>query len=52
MGIKNLHRIDKTKIEIPKDFKPGMRTNGIIYVDETLEKELDARSIEIGRAHV
>lgn len=46
MGIKNLHRIDKTKIEIPKDFKPGMRTNGIIYVDETLEKELDARSID------
>ncbi len=27
-------------------YKPGMRTNGIIYVDETLEKELEVHAIE------
>ncbi len=46
MGIEKLRRIDNTKVEIPRDYKPGMRTNGIIYVDETLEKELDTRAIE------
>ena len=46
MAIKGLRRIDGTKIEVPVGYKTGMRTNGVIYVDETLEKELEAHSIE------
>jgi len=46
MGLEKLKRIDDTKIEIPSDYKPGMRVKGIIYVDELLEKELDTQSIE------
>jgi tRNA-splicing ligase RtcB len=41
-----LRRIDDTKIEIPADYKEGMRVKGIIYVDEVLEKELESQSIE------
>jgi tRNA-splicing ligase RtcB len=41
-----LRRIDDTKIEIPLDYKEGMRVNGIIYVDEVLEKELESQSID------
>ena len=40
-----LHRLDNTKIEIPADYKAGMRVKGIIYVDAILEKSLDAQSI-------
>ncbi len=46
MGIEKLRRIDGTKIEIPIDYKPGMRVRGIIYVDETLEKGLENQCIE------
>ncbi len=46
MAIEGLRRIDGTRIEVPRDYKFGMRTNGIIYVDETLEKELEPHSIE------
>jgi len=45
MALEKLKRIDTTKIEIPLDYKPGMRVKGIIYVDEILEKELEAQSI-------
>ena len=41
-----LKRIDDTRIEIPKDYKPGMRTNWIIYVDEILEKDLEPQCID------
>jgi len=41
-----LRRIDDTKIEIPLDYKEGMRVNGVIYVDEILEKELEIQSID------
>ncbi len=41
-----LRRIDDTKIEIPLDYKEGMRVNGIIYVDEVLEKELESQSVD------
>jgi tRNA-splicing ligase RtcB (3'-phosphate/5'-hydroxy nucleic acid ligase) len=41
-----LRRIDETKIEIPVDYKQGMRVKGIIYVDEVLEKELETQSID------
>jgi tRNA-splicing ligase RtcB len=46
MTIQGLRRIDGTRLEVPKDYKAGMRTNGIIYVDETLEKEVELKSIE------
>ncbi|MCE5194639.1 MAG: RtcB family protein [Nitrospiraceae bacterium] len=46
MPLEKLKRIDKTKIEIPKDYKEGMRVKGIIYVDELLEKGLESQSIE------
>jgi len=44
--IDKLRRIDETRLEVPPDYKKGMRVHGIIYVDNVLEKELDSKSIE------
>jgi tRNA-splicing ligase RtcB (3'-phosphate/5'-hydroxy nucleic acid ligase) len=44
--LEKLRRIDDTKIEIPLDYKEGMRVNGVIYVDHVLEKELESQSID------
>ena len=41
-----LKRIDDTRIEVPADYKPGMRVKGIIYVDEVLEKALESQSVD------
>jgi tRNA-splicing ligase RtcB len=41
-----LRRIDNTRIEIPADYKQGMKVKGIIYVDEILERELETQSID------
>jgi tRNA-splicing ligase RtcB (3'-phosphate/5'-hydroxy nucleic acid ligase) len=41
-----IKRIDETKIEIPIDYKQGMRVKGVIYVDETLQKDLEDQSID------
>jgi len=46
MTLEKLRRIDNTKMEIPIDYKQGMRVKGIIYVDIVLEKELETQSIE------
>jgi len=46
MSLEKLKRIDENRLEVPKDYKEGMRTNGIIYVDSILEKELESGSIE------
>ncbi len=46
MTLEKLRRIDNTKIEIPVDYKQGMRVKGIIYVDELLEKDLESQSID------
>lgn len=46
MLLEKLKRIDSTKIEIPQDYKAGMRVKGVIYVDEILEKELETQSID------
>lgn len=46
MPIEGLRRIDENRLEVLKDYKPGMRTNGIIFVDTELEKELEKESIE------
>ncbi len=46
MGLEKVRRIDSTRIEIPVDYKQGMRVNGIIYVDEVLEKDLEIQAID------
>src|SRR4030066_163421 len=46
MTLDKLKRIDETKIEIPIDYKQGMRVKGVIYVDEILEKELETQAID------
>ena len=46
MGIEKLSRIDATKVEVPRDYKAGMRVRGIIYVDEVLGKGLEDRCVE------
>ncbi len=46
MTIENLKRIDDFRLEIPMSFKTGMRTKGIIYIDETLERNLELKAIE------
>ena len=46
MSLEKLRRIDETKLEVPVDFKQGMRVPGIIYADSILEKELEIQSIE------
>jgi len=45
MILERLRRIDTTKLEVPDDYKPGMRVKGIIYVDDVLEKELEPQSV-------
>lgn len=46
MTMGQLRRIDDTRIEIPVDYKQGMKTKGIIYVDNILEKDLESQSID------
>jgi tRNA-splicing ligase RtcB len=44
--LEKLKRIDDTKIEVPTDYKQGMKVKGVIYVDFIIEKELEPQSIE------
>jgi tRNA-splicing ligase RtcB len=46
MSLEKLKRIDSTKIEVPLDYKHGMRVKGVIYIDEVLEKELETQAID------
>lgn len=46
MSFEKLRRIDSTRIEIPVDYRQGMRVKGIIYVDDVLEKELEVQSVD------
>ncbi|MBF0329068.1 MAG: RtcB family protein [Nitrospirae bacterium] len=41
-----VRRLDENRIEIPAGYKEGMRTNGIIYADRTLEELLEPQAIE------
>ncbi len=45
MTINGLRRIDDYRIEVPKGYKDGMRTNGIIYIDKELEQKLEPKSV-------
>jgi tRNA-splicing ligase RtcB len=44
--IKGLRRIDDNRLEVPRGFKKGMLTNGIIYVDRELERNLEIKAVE------
>jgi tRNA-splicing ligase RtcB len=46
MTLDKLRRIDETRLEVPVNYKQGMRVPGIIYVDSVLEKELESHSID------
>ncbi len=46
MSIEGLRRIDKNRIEVPRGYKSGMRTNGVIYVDRTLENTLESKAVQ------
>ena len=46
MTIQGLKRIDSNRVEVPMGYKKGMRTKGVIYVDATLEAELDKDSVD------
>lgn len=46
MVIEKLNRIDENRLEVPRDYKPGMRTRGVIYVDSALEQALELGSVE------
>ena|SRR3972149_6045097 len=46
MVLERLRRIDETRLEVPVDYKAGMRVHGIIYVDSVLEKDLEAHAID------
>jgi len=46
MSTEKLRRIDSNRLEIPKGYKAGMHTNGVIYLDKTLEKNLEPKAID------
>lgn len=45
MAVEGLRRRDAVSLEVPKNYKPGMRVEGLIYVDEALEASLDVKSV-------
>jgi tRNA-splicing ligase RtcB len=42
---RRLRRIDANRVEVPRDYMPGMNTRGVIYVDAALEEGLDERTV-------
>ncbi|XCH46540.1 RtcB family protein [Thermodesulfovibrio sp. 3907-1M] len=44
--IEGTERIDPYRIRVPKGFVQGMKTEGIIFVDEILEQELEFDSVK------
>ena len=46
MSLDTLRRIDDLRLELPVTYKQGMHVPGIIYVDRTLEKDLETSAIE------
>lgn len=41
-----LKRIDAQRVEVPRGFRPGMNTRGVVYVDTSLEGGLDERTLD------
>lgn len=46
MAVGNIIRLDANRVLVPKTYKEGMRTDGIIYVDDALEGGLDEKSLD------
>lgn len=46
MGVERVRRIDENRLEVPADYKTGMRTRGIIYLNSTLEDDLEVQAVE------
>jgi tRNA-splicing ligase RtcB len=46
MILDKVKRIDDTRLEVPDDYVAGMRTNGIIYADRELEKDIEPDSVK------
>lgn len=46
MDMEGVHRIDEVRLEVPMKYKEGMRTRGLIYLDETLEGSLERKAVE------
>jgi tRNA-splicing ligase RtcB len=46
MSLERLIRRDDTCLEVPAGYKQGMLVKGTIYVDRTLEKDLESSAIE------
>lgn len=44
--IEGIERIDKYRLRVPKGFIQGMKTEGLIFLDETLEQELEVESVK------
>jgi tRNA-splicing ligase RtcB len=45
MPLEGLIRLDPERIEVPRGYRDGMRSRGVIYVDETLEHGLEEKSV-------
>ena len=46
MALDRLRRIDDYRLEVPRQYKPGMLTRGVIYADRILEQCLEPGCIE------
>ncbi len=46
MGVERVRRIDENRLEVPADYKTGMRTKGIIYLNRKLEEDLEVEAVE------
>ncbi len=46
MAIEKIKRIDENRLEVPSNYKAGMRTKGVIYLNSLLEDELEIQSVE------
>lgn len=46
MSIDKLIRMDENRLQVPLDYKKGMRVPGMVYVDAVLEKELEPKAID------
>ncbi len=46
MTREKLRRLDDNRLKVPMDYKEGMRTHGIIFLDRTLEGYLETHAID------
>lgn len=46
MTLEKLRRIDANRLEVPSNYKDGMRARGVIFIDEVLERHLEKDAID------